>query len=348
MEIQPLISFVIPAYNAEPTIEKCLKSITSLTNCEYEVIVVNDGSKDSTVEVCKSIENDKIRIISQENQGVSNARNKGIRECKGRFISFIDADDLICSQELEKVIEKIEFDDQLILFNMMRNANGILKRDKEPLESGLYGREGLDYLRERFLDLPVYKKWMNECLQGSACKFLFDREMLLNKNIFFNENLPYAEDLCFLLDVLNKFDKIRCLNYYVNIINPTVNSASRRYREFFWEELQRVYREIVRLTGEEHKNIYYYYGKGAIYHYISRCETVVARKKVKQIVNDEEFNKALKKINFNGKVLNERIDDFLMLHRAEKVLVCYKKLYFRIVKIGSYIKSYIKSNFTKR
>ena len=93
---QPLISIIVPVYNCEEYIEKCIDSILHQTYQNFEVIVINDGSKDNTLEKLKKyINKNKITIISIENNGVSNARNLGIKNSKGDYICFIDSDDWV-------------------------------------------------------------------------------------------------------------------------------------------------------------------------------------------------------------------------------------------------------------
>lgn len=86
-------SVVIPLYNKEHYIEKTLKSVLKQTFQDYEVLIVDDGSKDGSMEVAKRIHSEKIHIIEQANQGVSVARNTGITNAKGKYIAFLDADD---------------------------------------------------------------------------------------------------------------------------------------------------------------------------------------------------------------------------------------------------------------
>ena len=86
-------SVVIPLYNKEHYIEKTIRSVLAQTCPDYEVIVVDDGSKDSSLALAKKIEGGNIRVIAQENQGVSVARNTGILNASGKYICFLDADD---------------------------------------------------------------------------------------------------------------------------------------------------------------------------------------------------------------------------------------------------------------
>ena len=87
------ISFVIPAYNCADYIEEAVFSIINLGLDNYEIVVVDDASTDNTVEVLKKMQVDAVRILSSEKKGVSSARNTGIKNARGRFISFMDGDD---------------------------------------------------------------------------------------------------------------------------------------------------------------------------------------------------------------------------------------------------------------
>lgn len=91
MKQDGLVSVIIPAYNAEATIQQTIRSVLSQTYKNYEIIVVDDGSRDATAEIVRQY--DTVRYIYQENQGVSAARNRGLRESKGEWIAFLDADD---------------------------------------------------------------------------------------------------------------------------------------------------------------------------------------------------------------------------------------------------------------
>lgn len=101
----PKVSVVIPAYNAEHTLPETLASALDQTYRDFEVVVVDDGSTDDTAGVARGVGDDRVRVISVANGGVARARNTGIREASGEFITFLDADDLWRPTKLERQIE---------------------------------------------------------------------------------------------------------------------------------------------------------------------------------------------------------------------------------------------------
>jgi glycosyltransferase involved in cell wall biosynthesis len=97
----PVISIVIPAYNAERTILETIASVRQQTFTDFELIVINDGSIDNTLDLLKTIEDDRLKVFSYNNGGVATARNRGICRSTGEFIAFLDADDLWTDDKLE-------------------------------------------------------------------------------------------------------------------------------------------------------------------------------------------------------------------------------------------------------
>ena len=88
-----MISVIIPLYNKEQIIEKCIQSVLTQDYDDFEVVIVNDGSTDRSAEIVKRIDDSRIRLIEQENGGPSKARNIGVKNAKGDWIVFLDADD---------------------------------------------------------------------------------------------------------------------------------------------------------------------------------------------------------------------------------------------------------------
>lgn len=101
-----MISIIIPVYNAEFYLEECLDSIKSQSHPDFEVLCVNDGSTDRSEEICERYvrEDKRFRLYSQENSGVSVARNLGIEQAKGEYLCFVDSDDVIANDFLRKFI----------------------------------------------------------------------------------------------------------------------------------------------------------------------------------------------------------------------------------------------------
>jgi glycosyltransferase involved in cell wall biosynthesis len=104
----PKISVVIPAYNAEKTILETIQSVQQQTFNDFELIVINDGSKDETIKKLNTIKDERLKIFSYENGGLPTARNRGISHATGEFISFIDADDLWTPDKLELQLAALE------------------------------------------------------------------------------------------------------------------------------------------------------------------------------------------------------------------------------------------------
>ena len=104
------LSIIVPVYNVEKYIEKCLNSLCNLET-ENEIIIVNDGSTDSSLKIVeefkKNHDNENIIIISQENKGLSEARNTGLRKAKGEYVSFIDSDDFVDKKLYEMMIKEV-------------------------------------------------------------------------------------------------------------------------------------------------------------------------------------------------------------------------------------------------
>src|SRR5690625_1641691 len=103
--MQPKVSIIIPIYNVENYLEKCLNSVINQTLNEIEIILINDGSPDESLNICKIYQNKdkRIKIINQKNHGVSHARNQGIKIATGQYIGFIDPDDWVEPFMFEKL-----------------------------------------------------------------------------------------------------------------------------------------------------------------------------------------------------------------------------------------------------
>lgn len=217
-----ILSIIVPVYNGENTIERCINSIIKQSHKEFELIVINDGSTDNTLNIIKTMRNkdERIQIVTTKNFGQGNARNIGIKISKGDFIGFVDSDDTIDDKMYEVMIGKIG-DANICQCNIMNiYPNGIMKVQLANFQGSV---EVLD--NNRYFDDYLYVlKHSFEC-----CNKLFAKDFLIKNNIQFGDNKEvYAEDLLFNIEIAKYLKKIVFIkepfyNYYQNI-----NSHSKR------------------------------------------------------------------------------------------------------------------------
>lgn len=208
----PKVSIIVPIYNVDKYLDRCIESILNQTFNDFELILVNDGSKDK----CKEIINfyfkkdDRIRIINKENGGVSSARNAGINIAEGDFIGFVDPDDYL-------ELDAIEYIYKLAVSN---NSNIVAYRmntyKSDTLISNMPINENIEiYSRDK----AIIKQLNDAYFLYSVCNKLFSKRMFDNTR--FSEDIRYAEDALFNYEMLLKTDKIvisnlRKYNYVIN------------------------------------------------------------------------------------------------------------------------------------
>ena len=125
----PKFSIIIPVYNVEKYIKKCLDSVFTQTEKDYEVIVVNDGTKDNSMDIVKNYD---VKIVNQKNQGLSEARNTGLKNAKGEYILFLDSDDYIEKDLLKELNKSIKNKPDLVRFQI-REVFDTYKKDYNEL-----------------------------------------------------------------------------------------------------------------------------------------------------------------------------------------------------------------------
>lgn len=143
MKENSLVSIIIPIYNAAKYLEETIKSVENQTYQDYEAILIDDGSNDNSLEIAKkhAIENPKIKIIKSEHQGVSKARNIGIESAKGRYLTFLDADDIWLPNKLEEQINFIKENNYAFVYCNFK----ILSDDGKKISREIKTGDKLDY-----------------------------------------------------------------------------------------------------------------------------------------------------------------------------------------------------------
>ena len=200
------VSIIIPVYNAEKTIKKCINSILNQTYKNIEVIAVNDGSKDDSLSILNKIKDKRLKIISQENKGPSTARNNGLLNSTGEYIMFIDSDDYLDINAIEYMYKNLKYD-YLI---------GILHKDV------INGNVKIINYKEIYTSDDFIINILKNNVLGVIWGFIFKKDLI--NNLKFDENTFFLEDTLFLMNYLNKIKYVQFLNYENTFYNYVYNS----------------------------------------------------------------------------------------------------------------------------
>lgn len=195
-----LISIIVPIYNVEKYIKKCLESILMQTYTNIEIILVNDGSPDNCKQICEryAVIDNRIKLIHTENKGVSSARNTGLDKSQGNYILFVDPDDWLEVDMVEKLYINI----------IKNNADISICNYYEVTDNNKYGKDLLVesvFDNKKFIDYVINES----CINGYIWNKLFSKNVIFNNSANrFDENIHMCEDLLFNFKVALNTKKI--------------------------------------------------------------------------------------------------------------------------------------------
>ena len=217
-------SVIIPVYNVEKYIDRCLKSIISQNYDDLEIIVIDNGSTDSSGSICDTYasEYSNISVDHIENHGVGAARNFGLSKARGEFIYFVDSDDYLVGNLFADFADKLVSDLDLVVFSYYNSFEEDLTEKSRTEKSlpfkGSYDKDGfIKIFKELFLSDMLYTVWNK----------IYRREFLLENNLSF-EQYELGEDVRFNLDVYRNVNKIYLSqdSYYVYVIGRNGSAMS--------------------------------------------------------------------------------------------------------------------------
>lgn len=214
------VSVIIPVYNAEKTIEKCINSLLNQTFEDYELIIINDGSKDNTKILLEKFKDDnKVIIINKENEGIGKTRNLGIKKAKGEYITFVDSDDYVDKKMIEKYYN----------FAYKNNLDLVTSTYTKVINGKLVSWPGIKFDISNLKQNPRILNFV----EYGPCAKLYKRQMIIDNNIFFVENKKY-EDIPFVCKALLKSEFIGYLDesYYYYVINNNSETTTMDKRVF--------------------------------------------------------------------------------------------------------------------
>ncbi len=243
----PLVSVIIPVYNVAPYLREALDSVVRQTYRNLDVIIVDDGSTDGSDAICEEYRSDpRVRIIHQENRGLSNARNRGLDLAKGEYIAFLDSDDAYEPEFAERMLEAMENADVAVCrYKVHRGTLDKGGRTEPSIKEGCYDRkEALRAIMERSINFSVWNK--------------FYRKELWSR-IRFPDGHNY-EDIDTIYRILDVCDQIRVLNRILYLhrkrpgsITDTPTEKNLEDRKLAIDHLAAFVEEhIPEVFGEEH------------------------------------------------------------------------------------------------
>ena len=228
--MKPTFSIIIPVYNAEKYLESCVQSALNQKNCsDFELILVNDGSRDQSPALCDKLaqQDAHIRVIHQQNQGVSVARNAGIDAAKGQYVLFLDSDDLWENNLLETVESHIRQQPDMIVYGYRQFGCDAALEKFVPVANEQC-ETGIEYFHryEQMETMPAV----------SCCCHAFRRQFLLDGKLKFPLQVQYGEDFRFCMHCLKAAQKLVCIphifyNYRVNEASATHTLTLKKIRD---------------------------------------------------------------------------------------------------------------------
>ena len=296
-----MISVIVPVYKVENYIEECIMSIINQTYANFELILIDDGSPDKSGDICDYFAgiDHRIKVIHKENQGVSSARNDGIRIAKGKFICFIDSDDYVEDNYL-----------QLLKSNILKGGMAVCDARSD---RRLKIVEKCDVLNPKDAQVSVLS---SNGIGGLVGGKLYDAEIIRNNELEFETDLFICEDLLFIIKYLsyitsNVVWNHSALYYYRPNQNGAVNKRFTKHNDFSEKELT----EIIALER----------CKSYLFHE-SKIEEAYKVRKVKAAVNTLRAITANDYYKYNNKDLKQFVRDNFILCLKNKSLAFSSKV----------------------
>lgn len=316
------VSVIIPVYNASKVIERCLYSIINQTYSNLEIICINDGSTDNSYEKLKQFANKdkRVKIINKKNTGVSSARNSGLDISTGEYILFVDSDDYLETNTIEKLIHIITYEkSDLVIFNYKIKYNNKIIKNKFKLKNISVNKNEFlknlnKYCKKAFINQPWNKLYIKSKISKR-----------------FNENLDLGEDLEFNIKYFSEVKKVSLLNEFLYIYDVTIENSLTKVKENSLKELLDLYIEMYMCL---------YYNKGlktsmAMDFYILKASVY----HVNRMYNKEKsIFKKISKMLFQYKYIEKFYKKILSYSKIDMI---QKKIIFSNIMFGILVFPYV-------
>lgn len=272
--LKDVVSIIVPVYNAEKYISKCLESILRQSYKNIELLLLNDGSSDNSLKIIKEYAKkyNFIKIFTHKNKGVGFTRNIGIKNAKGRYIVFVDSDDFIDENYIEMLLKSI------------KNYDAVFSGYKSVKENG-------EILSINSLDKSEWAKYKYTGILGK----MYKTDYLLENEIFYPD-YKVGEDLYFALLVINKSTKINTIDYcgYNYVLNS--ESATNSLKEMYdMLPIFKVLYEKVESVLKEDTKLFHFFIKAILYSILLQKENLTSKEMNEMFLNTMKWIKKQKR-----------------------------------------------------
>ena len=329
-----MVSVIVPVYNVEKHLGRCIDSIVNQTYKNIEVILINDGSTDNSGKICDQFaETDpRIRVLHRNNSGVSHARNIGIDAASGYFIEFVDSDDYVEHDITERLLSAIGDEAQLAVcgYNSVTTVTDI---HLCPIEGRFKKDEFITYFPKLFKQELINAIWNK----------LYSADTIKNNNLRFAENICVGEDLLFNLEYIKNcecFSLIKAPLYYYQ--NTNSSSLTLGFKKDLYQNQKLLFEKTIEFlrrngiyTEENKKYIEMLYADKIIwclenlFHKDCISKARAKRREIEGIVNDVSMSNDL--ANFQNGSTHKRFLGFLIQNKLNGCIYCDLRttLFFR-------------------
>ena len=267
--MNPKISIIVPVYNTEKYLNQCIESLMNQTFHSFEILIINDGSQDGSLELIRKYANidSRIKCFSQKNLGVSKARNKGLIMASGEYVFFVDSDDWIELNTLEILYATaIKYESESVMCTYVREFENISKVS-HIFNGNLIVNDRIEIVKKfhRRLIGPLNDEMSRPELVDilvSPCMQLFKKKSIENYNFIDTKEIGTAEDLLFQINVYNKINKVvyidQPLYHYRKTNTQSITSVHKSNLFEKWEMLFSLLEQYIdnNITGTEFEGEY--------------------------------------------------------------------------------------------
>lgn len=292
------VSVIIPVYNVEDYIEESLKSVCEQNYDNLEIILINDGTKDHSIDKAEKIAkkfNAKIMIINKENGGLPSARNVGIKCASGDYVCFIDSDDIIAYNHIADLVAACEKYGTKVSYASFQLTYEKNRRGKPTCEN-----ESCLIKHDDLLHDFLVRKVKIHC-----CALLINREYLLDNDIFFNEKLRYGEDIDFMWRIFPSLESIAYTGnetyMYLQRANSLMTSQNLERVLILLREFEATVEQLMEKYPKDVKILKFLYGKASLAFYRTFAESS-KYELFEELLKQSNYRKNVWKVLFIGDV----------------------------------------------